>query len=227
MKKTIYVMFMLISLSLPILHAQGKKSAQEITTQWMKQENKKSYELFESVDKELKRRSSQAEASHGLLRIFKPAKYLIGRAANIAEARVLNIPGKKGFYGGEYILEKLTKIEINNNRLVLADYQINSSYNTVLYSVANGKATELVGSFGMNDGVRLLTLGKEVPVFVHVGKFGGGSGSSHTFYVLDQNFLKQVLFCPIWATGGIDFIDYDHEGNTKIMCSTRINHPKS
>ncbi len=92
---------------------------------------------------------------------------------------------------------------------------------------------------------RLVSLGKEMPVFFEVGTYGGGSRCDRTFYrlVTDalqgvpdelynrpelvdvQKYVKEELELNVWLEGYTLYRDLNHDGTLEIINTTDVLYP--
>ena len=225
-----YYLFVLALFFIPsIVYAQEKKYTIELTKQWIKQENNKSSNAFKEYDRGI---NKFLELWH----LYWKSGYLSGNTINLAQAKLLNFPMKKKDENDEYFISKIQKYKINNNPLYVVEYVSKSDegcnrYLSVYVSRENSPI-EIIkcheNSDYTGDGIRLLKLGNKLPIFIDMRDSCGGSGFDGKLFLLNPDFsIRQVLSCPIWNSGNVDYIDLDHDGVMEVYYSTRINHPKS
>jgi hypothetical protein len=98
---------------------------------------------------------------------------------------------------------------------------------------------------GYSGCARVVTLGKDSPVFFEIGTYGGGSRCDKTFYRLDtdalkgkndelydhpelidvQKYVKEELKLNVWLEGFTAYKDLDRDGNFEIVNCTDVLYP--
>ena len=98
---------------------------------------------------------------------------------------------------------------------------------------------------GYRGCARILTLGKDSPLFFEMGAFGGGADCRKTIYTLDQtavknlsndlyyhpesvkpeDYVKEVLEFDVWLEGFTFYKDVDSDGSMEIVNCTTSEYP--
>ncbi|HJT23329.1 MAG TPA: hypothetical protein VJ873_02050, partial [bacterium] len=98
---------------------------------------------------------------------------------------------------------------------------------------------------GYPGAARIVSLGKEMPVFFEVGIYGGGSRCDKTFYRLDndalkgvpdelydhpeliqaEKYVKEELKVNVWLEGFTLYRDVDKDGSLDIINTTDVLYP--
>ncbi len=98
---------------------------------------------------------------------------------------------------------------------------------------------------GYRGCARLVSLGKEMPVFFEIGTYGGGSRCDKTFYRLDNDalkgisdelydhpeliqadkYVKEELKVNVWLEGFTLYRDVDKDGTFDIINTTDVLYP--
>jgi hypothetical protein len=99
------------------------------------------------------------------------------------------------------------------------------SRNYVYLETKNGPK-ELAFGAGIPDGFHLWNLGKGSPNFIAMDDFGGGSGSSLAFSILDGDKAKKLLTFGFWNQSFLALLDLDGDGRSEIVHQTRTFAPK-
>lgn len=159
----------------------------------------------------------------------KTYKYYKGEIISLEEAvrMGIKIDPKKG----EVVSVEKTKIEdnifLNIKYYIRQDGFKDLGYETAVYLVKKDNCEYLVSGGEDSNSVSFLNLGKNAPVYIKIGKFGGGSGFGNELYVLDpNNKLKKVLAVGTWNTGGCNFEDIDNDGTAEVINTSRSFYPE-
>ena len=98
---------------------------------------------------------------------------------------------------------------------------------------------------GYRGCARIMTLGKDSPLFFETSAFGGGAACKRILYTLDldaiknlsqdlyyhpesvkpEDYVKQVLEFNVWLNGYTFYKDIDNDGSVEIVNSTQTEYP--
>lgn len=124
-------------------------------------------------------------------------------------------------------LQAAARLQVEGRQLLWLHYADEAAqlYHDQLLLEVRQQRTVLMQSEGSPEGIRILSLGKDVPALVKVVDYFGGSGTGCRLYRLSGNRLKPVLDMDVWGVAGWNFADLDGDGVFEVVHGTRITHP--
>lgn len=239
MKKSFWLLSFLCASILPVVVvAQTKEHQAEVAQGWVNQHNDKLKDPIKGYVKHIsgKKRAFLIASQHKKL---VPMKRLGLRAASKNNI----VLSKTSVDGGDVPLVALYESKGQDNTFLIADYadELDDRHSTSdIYIKLGLRFFPLFHGDGYRGCARLLTLGKDSPLFFEVNAFGGGSRVDRTYYILDpktvkgmasdmaehpeevkpEDYIQEVLKLSVWLDGFTLYKDLDKDGKLGIVnCS--------
>ncbi len=244
MKKSFWLLSFLFASILPVAAgAQTKEHQDEVAQGWVNQHNDKLKDPIKAYVKHI------SAKKHALMIASLHKKLVPMKRLGLGAASKNNVPlSKTNVDGGDVPLVALYESKTSNNTFLVADYadELDDRHSTSdIYIKLGLRFFPLFHGEGYRGCARLLTLGKESPLFFEIDAFGGGSRVDRTYYILNpktvkgmvsdmaehpeevkpEDYIQKVLEVSVWLDGFTLYKDLDKDGKLGIVNCSKVFTP--
>lgn len=219
---------------------QGRK---EIEQQWVIRHNEKLPDPVKATGRTIKAKK------HSYLLASRKQHLVRMHRISLRNAKKLGVPLDKPFPSATPVaLVALYQAKAEGLSFLVADYaddydKLHSSSD--IYLKIGLKYWHLLHGEGYRGCARILTLGKDSPLFFEVGVFGGGTNLKKEIYTLNMpavkaipddlydhpesidsmTYVNKVLEFDVWLEGFTYYKDVEKNGTSEIVNCTRTSYP--
>jgi hypothetical protein len=242
--RLILLVFLLVSVLIPgVFYALEPKAREEVALEWVKLHNGKLKPEVQGYAKKIK-------VGHNLWTASFHKKVVPMKRLKTGSAPDYGIPVDKSNRNNTVTpLTGLYRSQFKKQVFLIADYsnEYDSALsNTDIYMKVGLHYHFLFHGQGYPGSARLMTLGKDSPLFFEIDTFGGGSRCDRIIYLLNQmavdqidkdlfdhadqidvqKYVLEVLRFDVRHEGFTLYKDVDHDGAIEIVNSTRVDCPR-